>query len=191
MVMAEPNPMQSPESLRRLCPPDAGQYRDVMIEAYGLHPDAFTSSVSERAVLPLTRWEARLQQTPAAGEVFFGAWDEGVLVGVVGLAFEAREKVRHKATLIGMYVKSAYRGTGLGGQLVSMALQFLGGRPEVTVIQLTVTEGNTAAQALYERFGFVSFGTEPMAVAVAGRYVSKVHMWRLLEPPKLSSHDGG
>ena len=90
-----------------------------------------------------------------------------------------------------MYVKSAYRGTGLGGQLVSMALQFLGGRPEVTVIQLTVTEGNTAAQALYERFGFVSFGTEPMAVAVAGRYVSKVHMWRLLEPPKLSSHDGG
>jgi ribosomal protein S18 acetylase RimI-like enzyme len=53
-------------------------------------------------------------------------------------------------------------------------------RDGVTLIQLTVTEGNAAAQSLYERCGFEVFGVEPFAVALDGRYLSKCHMWRLL-----------
>jgi ribosomal protein S18 acetylase RimI-like enzyme len=47
----------------------------------------------------------------------------------------------------------------------------------VKVVQLMVTHGNHAAQALYEECGFVQFGLEPFAVAVGDGYVSKVHMW--------------
>jgi hypothetical protein len=35
-------------------------YRDLMLEAYAAHPDAFTSSAVERAALPLAWWERRL-----------------------------------------------------------------------------------------------------------------------------------
>ncbi|RMM07895.1 hypothetical protein ALO95_04920 [Pseudomonas syringae pv. antirrhini] len=39
-------------SYRRLTPTDAIAYRLLMLEAYTLHPDAFTSDVKEREALP-------------------------------------------------------------------------------------------------------------------------------------------
>jgi len=46
------------------------------------------------------------------------------------------------------------------------------------VVQLTVSDVNAAARALYEGCGFTAFGVEPMAVALGDGYVDKVHMWR-------------
>jgi ribosomal protein S18 acetylase RimI-like enzyme len=50
-------------------------------------------------------------------------------------------------------------------------------RPGVKLIQLTVTQGNRDACALYERHGFETFGLEPCAVALGDGFVSKLHMW--------------
>ena len=161
----------------RLEPKHAPEYRALMLQAYALHPDAFTSSVAEREGLPLLWWQARLSATPDAKDVVFGAFQGGVLVGAVGLSFEAREKARHKATLFGMVVSAAQRRLGLGQQLVAAALDCARSRPGVQVVQLTVTKGNAQAQALYARNGFVEFGVEPYAVAVGQGFVSKVHMW--------------
>jgi RimJ/RimL family protein N-acetyltransferase len=162
--------------LRRLTPADAPAYRALMLDAYTRHPDAFTSSAAERAALPPAWWAARLAAGPDAAECVLGAWATGALVGVAGLSFETREKVRHKATLFGMVVAPLQRGQGLGRALVEAALAEARARTGVHRVLLTVTEGNRAAQALYERCGFVGFGVEPQAVAVAGGYVNKVHM---------------
>ena len=151
-----------------------------MLEAYARHPDAFTSSVDERAALPMSWWEGRLSAEPAAREIVFGAFVGDELAGAAGLSFEAREKARHKANFFGMYVAPAFRQHGLGRQIVDAAIDAARARDGVRLVQLTVTEGNASAQSLYERCGFVPFGLEPMAVAVAGAFVSKVHMWMLL-----------
>jgi ribosomal protein S18 acetylase RimI-like enzyme len=161
----------------RLTPQHAGTYRSLMLDAYKRHPDAFTSSVLERASLPLAWWEARLSEAAAPGEIVFGSFVDGELVGVAGLAFEHREKAKHKASLFGMYVRDSCRGMGLGGQLVDAAMTSARSRPGVLLVQLTVTEGNLAAQTLYQRKGFVPFGLEPYAVAVGSGFVAKVHMW--------------
>ncbi len=152
-----------------------------MLEAYERHPDAFTSSVSERAALPMSWWESRLSEEQQASDVVFGAFDEHRLVGVAGLSFETREKAHHKATLFGMYVPSEFRQRGVGRELVMAALEHAKSRSRVKLVQLTVTHGNAAAQALYERCGFIQFGLEPFAVAVGEEFVSKVHMWCNLE----------
>jgi len=156
-------------------------YRDLMLEAYAAHPDAFTSSAVERAALPLAWWERRLGADSGGAEVVMGAFDGAALAGVAGLSFEPREKARHKATLFGMYVPDARRQQGIGRSLVLAALAQARARPGMRVVQLTVTEGNVAAEALYEQCGFVRFGIEPFAIAVAGRFLSKVHMWCDLE----------
>ena len=47
---------------------------------------------------------------------------------------------------------------------------------------LTVTEGNGAAQRLYEAAGFRSFGIEPDAIRVGARSHAKNHMHLDLGP---------
>jgi len=167
-------------TVRRLLPADAAVYRALMLEAYVRHPDAFTSSAEERAALPLAWWEARLDESPRAGQVVLGAFDGDRLAGAAGLEFESRAKARHKAHLFGMYVAPDARTGGHGRQLVQGLLDVAAAREGVKLVQLTVTEGNAAAQSLYERCGFAVFGVEPFAVALDGRYLSKCHMWRLL-----------
>jgi len=169
--------------IRRLVPGDAQAYRALMLEAYERHPDAFTSTATERAALPLSWWEARLDASPRADQVVIGAFDGDRLAGAAGLLFETREKSRHKASLFGMYVAPSSRHAGFGRQLVLAALAQAAAREGVKLVQLTVTQGNAAAQALYEQCGFESFGVEPLAVAAGGAFLAKVHMWRPLEPP--------
>ena len=164
-------------TIRRLIPPDAPGYRQLMLDAYARHPAAFTSSVTERTALPLSWWESRLDMAALANEMVFGAFAESRLAGVAGLSFETREKARHKATLFGMYVPSEYRNIGLGRRLVMAALEQAKARGGIKLVQLTVTQGNAGAQALYARCGFAVFGVEPLAIAVDGQFLAKVHMW--------------
>ncbi len=163
--------------IERLTPPFAEQYRALMLQAYADHPDAFTSSAAERAALPLAWWVQRLGTDPDARELVIGAVEDGQLLGVAGLSFEPREKAAHKATLFGMFVAHADRGRGLGRQLVEAALACARARAGTRLVQLTVTDGNHGAEALYRHCGFVPFGLEPLAVAVNGEFVSKLHMW--------------
>lgn len=164
-------------SVQRLAPGHAAAYRALMLDAYARHPNAFTSSVAEREALPLVWWQGRLCTDPTPAELVLGAFAGDTLAGVAGLAFEARDKARHKAQLFGMYVPPGQRGAGIGRQLVLAALAQARQRPGVRQVLLTVTQGNVAAQGLYERCGFVAFGVEPRAVAVDGGFVNKVHMW--------------
>ena len=165
-------------NIRRLAPTDAAPYRALMLEAYTQHPAAFTSTAEERGVLPLTWWEARLEVAPDASTVVLGAFDGDRLAGAAGLEFEARSKARHKATLFGMMVPASSRGRGIGRALVEAALALARARVGVLQVNLTVSEGNRQAQALYERCGFVVFGVEPLAIAAGTAFVAKIHMWR-------------
>ena len=166
-------------AVRRLTTADAAAYRALMLEAYATHPSAFTTTVDERAGLPLRWWEERLG-ADGAGEagVVYGAFDDmGALVGVAGLSFETRQRARHKATLFGMAVAPSARRAGFGHRLVVAVLAHARSIERLRLVQLTVTEGNHTAQALYERCGFRVFGVEPLAIAVEGDLLAKVHMW--------------
>lgn len=163
--------------IQRLGTAWAPAYRQLMLEAYTAHPEAFTSSLQERESLPLSWWEGRLQEGAQARERVWGATQGADLLGVVGLGLETREKSRHKATLFGMYVPIRYRRLGIAKALLDELLAHAQELSRLRVIQLTVTEGNHAAQALYEQAGFTVFGREPLAVAVGNTFVTKLHLW--------------
>lgn len=155
-------------------------YRNLMLDAYTRHPEAFTSSPEERAALPLSWWENRLDAADDAGQVVFGVTDGEAVLGAVGLTCSQRQRARHKVLLFGMYVVAGQQGKGLGQALIDAALGYARNRPHALLVQLTVSEDNASARKLYEHNGFVSFGLEPLAVATATGFISKLHMWREL-----------
>ncbi|MGW8394689.1 N-acetyltransferase family protein [Pseudoduganella sp. HUAS MS19] len=154
----------------------AAQYRDLMLHAFEHEPDAFTSTPEERAALPFSWWEQRVDD-PQQNSIVFGAIAGGKLVGTVGLEFSVRCKTRHKAHLIGMYTLAGWRGKGIGRKLLGAALACARCRPGVEVITLTATENNQPAIGVYQAAGFRSFGVEPMAMRTSDGYKAKVHMW--------------
>jgi ribosomal protein S18 acetylase RimI-like enzyme len=165
--------MSAEAEIRQLIPEDATAYRELMLEAYARHPEAFTASVAEREKEPLAWWEERTRQVT-------GAFLLGKLAGVAGLEPDAREKTKHRAKLFGMYVAPEARRRKVGEKLVQGVLEKASSLPGMQVVYLTVMEKNHPARKLYESRGFESYGLEPMAVFENGEYLAKVHMWRRL-----------
>jgi len=165
----------------RLQHSDAPRYRRLMLQAYELAADAFTSSVEERAAEPDSFWVKRIAD-PKGMSAAFGAFEGTELVGTVALEFSAKPKTRHKAHVIGMYVAPEARGKRAGSALLEAALQCARAREGTLVLTLTVTEGNETAIRLYRAAGFEVFGVEPMAILTPGGYKSKVHMWMHIAP---------
>lgn len=60
---------------------DAELYRELMLEGYAAHPDAFTSTAAERAALPLSWWQGRLTEEPEAAALVLGVKLEATLAG--------------------------------------------------------------------------------------------------------------
>jgi ribosomal protein S18 acetylase RimI-like enzyme len=104
----------------------------------------------------------------------------GELAGVVGLAREPRAKNRHKATVFGMYVAPEFGRRGIGRALVRHVVAAAHRESGLEQLVLTVTQTNDTARGLYESEGFRSFGIEPRAIRVDGRYYDKNHMVLLL-----------
>lgn len=160
-----------------LQPSDATRYRALMLEAYALAADAFTSTPQERAAEPDAWWVKRITH---AHSVVLGAFEGQELIGTVALEFSAKPKTQHKAHVLGMYVMPAFRATGAGRALLDGLITLAGQRPGIQVLNLTVTEGNDAAVNLYRSAGFEPFGTEPMAIRTPSGFKNKVYMWRQL-----------
>ncbi|MQT30511.1 GNAT family N-acetyltransferase [Pseudomonas helleri] len=166
-------------AIELLDPSYAKAHRQLMLEAYSLHPEAFVSGIADREKLPLSWWEGQLDDELSA---LFGAFIDAQLVGIVGLAFEPWEDAQHKATLFGLYVPHAFRGQGVGEQLVQAVLSLAEQEPDIKVVELTVSANSTAALALYRRCGFEQSGLEDSAIRVGEDYYDRVHMRRLTTP---------
>ena len=99
--------------VRLLTAADVTQYRELMLEAYVLAADAFTSTAEERALEPESWWIDRIASPNGLG-VSFGADLDQRLVGTVALEYASKPKTKHGALLIGMYVREQARGKGVG-----------------------------------------------------------------------------
>jgi len=179
-VTAVPPPLSSaaaPALVRQLGVADAPAYRALRLRGLAEYPLAFTSSAEEEAARPLDWSVQRLTDAPLrSNDLFLGAFVGGQLQGLVGLQGRYRPKERHNATVVGLFVAPEAGGRGLGRALMVELLNCARARPELLQLDLTVTEGNAAAQTLYASLGFTVYGVLPSAVRVEGRDYAKIHM---------------
>jgi RimJ/RimL family protein N-acetyltransferase len=148
--------------IRPLTKDDAAQWCELRLEALRTYPLAFASAYEEALQQDLS---TRIP-LPDGPSVLFGAFHKGILSGSAGLHIWPGMKQRHKAELWGMYVSPSLHRHGVGAALVRAVIHHA--RTRVAVVQLTVLHANNAAKALYEQFGFVSFGVEKRALRHQG-----------------------
>jgi ribosomal protein S18 acetylase RimI-like enzyme len=154
--------------IRRLTEADVEEYRAVRLRALREHPEAFAASYEEDSQEPIERTVERLR--PSADRLVFGAFLDGRLVGITAFVREWRRKLRHRASIAGMYVAPEARGQGIGRALLSAAIAYGRTLPELEEVTLLVNTINAPAIALYTSLGFEAYCTEPRAIRVEDRY---------------------
>ena len=167
-------------SIRPLAAADLADYKRLRDEMLALHPEAFTSDAETDAGKEPADYLHRLGlDRRDGGHFLLGAWHGERLIGAIGCERQDRLKVRHIGHVIGMMVRAEARGAGVGALLVEACIAEAR-HAGLELLTLTVTAENASAVRLYERHGFVPYGTLRRALKVAGRYHDKLHMVRAL-----------
>jgi ribosomal protein S18 acetylase RimI-like enzyme len=161
-------------------PADASALFALRRESLREEPLAFLASPEDDLASSEETVRALLSRAPQA--VVFGA-RAPQLVGLVGLHCGGARKAAHKANLWGLYVAPAWRGRGVGMQLVQAAVAHARTLPGVSAVRLGVSESALSARRLYERCGFVPWGIEPDAIRHEGRSLAECHMQLALSTP--------
>ena len=166
--------MSDPFVVRRLVAADVEDYRDIRLAALEMEPIAFGSGHAIEASRPIEAHARRLTSS-----IVFGAYEDGRIVGVIGLKQGDGPKAAHKGLVWGFYVDPRCRKRGVGAALVSGLL--MAARRVVEQVMLSVVAENTAAIALYENFGFARYGVEPRALKTQDGYWDEVLMVLFLD----------
>ncbi len=157
-------------NIRRLGAEDARAFRELRLEGLKMHPEAFGASFDDELAQPLERAAARL----AENVVLAGFDAAGALQGIIGLRREKAAKIRHRASIWGMYVAPSGRGTGLAKNLLQAAINEA--MVDCQSVLLSVTASNEAAKRLYQRAGFREWAVDRKALCVEGAFVDEVLM---------------
>lgn len=80
-------------------------------------------------------------------------------VGILDLSRDQADVLQH-VMVLGMFVRADYQGLGVGSMLMD-AMKTLAKRLHLSRVVLSVFEGNTAAEKLYRKAGFVECGKIP------------------------------
>lgn len=161
--------------IRALTEADLEAYVALRRESLLDTPLAFGSSPEDDSAATPESLREQMKRGPEW--ILFGAFDEdGRLGGAAGAIRDRHRKAAHKVHVWGVYVKPRYRRRGFGRELIDAVLAHARSLRGVEWVQLGVSSSSAAARRLYERAGFVAWGTEPDALRYEGESADEVWM---------------
>jgi GNAT superfamily N-acetyltransferase len=168
-------------TIRRLVETDLVAYKALRDTTLAAHPLAFVSDADEeRSKAPASYLPRLGLQRPEGGHFTLGAWRREDLVGAISGDRDPRKKARHMTLIVGMMVRDEVQGLGVGRALLDACIAEARRADGVSMLTLTVTEGNVPAIRLYEGAGFVRCGSLQRAICVDGAYHAKNQMVLML-----------
>jgi ribosomal protein S18 acetylase RimI-like enzyme len=108
------------------------------------------------------------------------AFCDGVLAGITSIDF--LEKIERHTGVFGVSVLKAFRGQGIGTQLMKEVFsEAVRVRPSLEIMILWVFSNNELAIRMYEHFGFREYGRLPHGVKLEHGYVDRISMYKSLK----------
>ncbi len=137
---------------------DAATYNDFLRRGVLAHPDTLRISPGDLERTPFSTHDG------PEGSTFVARSPSGAWLGVATVERESgREKRRHIAWVLRMYVLAEASGAGIGRTLLERAIARARELPGVQKCNLTVAAHNERAVRLYAGLGFREFSREPDA----------------------------
>ena len=98
------------------------------------------------------------------------------VIACTHLSFGSYIKTKHRC-FVTIQISKEYWGQGLGTKLFEELIKVAETKKDITQMELSFIEGNTRAQALYEKMGFVIVGKKPNAIRLKdGSLLSMIEM---------------
>ena len=171
------------EGMTTVGPDSIDAYRELRLRGLHEHPESFgetpTNFLAKSDELILQRLEA---QRKLGGFMLIAKSKTGELIGTVSLTINDDEKMRHRGYLWGMYVVPEARNQGIAQALIHELLMRSQQVHALEQIHLAVATTNRSACRLYEKTGFVIYGTDPRAIKIGDQtfdeYLMVKHMPR-------------
>ena len=163
--------------IRSLTGNDASVYQPLRLRALREHSEAFAVAFEEEQRLSLEAVAKRFQQS-SAERYALGAFAGEELSGLLHFHRWEGMKIRHRASIGGMYVPPEYRGQGIAKALLLEAITRARTLHGLEDLILSVTVGNEHARALYLAVGFTPVSVEPRYLKIGEQYyaIEWMHM---------------
>jgi ribosomal protein S18 acetylase RimI-like enzyme len=165
-------------TVRLLDASHAEQFKSLRLVAIETSPTSLWPTRDEVMARSVEETASRIRKTPT--QAVFGAFDGEALIGITGVRREPLRQLAHKATIWGVFVNPSYRGQGLARRLLAAAAAHAVEQWHSIQLMLCVNAENIVAKSLYASEGFVTFGVEPRAMQINGRFYAEEHMCKPL-----------
>ncbi len=159
-------------TVRRAEPRDAGALQATMAE-----PACYGNTL-QLPMPGLTQWQKRIEGLTPEQHLLVAENAEGDVVGNLMLMQMSNPRRRHVGE-IGMAVSPAWQGKGAGSALLAAAIELGEQWLALSRLELELYPDNTAALALYAKFGFEPEGTARAAAFRDGALVDVMRMARV------------
>lgn len=143
-------------------------FQALRLRALQEHPEAFGSSYEEESIMSADNFQEGYKQCD-----IFGAFVEHTFVGCAGFFVQSPIKMRHRGVLFSMYISPEFRKKGIAKLLVKTVINHA--KKHVLQLHATVVTSNYSALNLYEKNGFIIYGTEPRSLKIANHFYDE-HM---------------
>ena len=165
-------------AIRQAQESDAGAYRELRLEGLHNHPEAFSADYAVNEQRPMTFWTERMRSLGNENMIFFAVHENG-LIGMCGIYRGDSPKTQHSAFVVGVYVRSKWRGLHIAEELIASCADWAVAQG-IKILKLGVAATNTSAIRCYARCGFTVYGTEPQAIYTNSTMYDELLMTRTL-----------